>query len=78
MQEGFLVKENSTLDNRTNLIRLTPKGKTFYNQLNERSDEQILRLVQGLSEEEITELHASMLLIQKKLDISERIQNDTI
>ncbi|KZE67363.1 MarR family winged helix-turn-helix transcriptional regulator [Paenibacillus ottowii] len=77
-KEGFLVKENSTLDNRTNLIRLTPKGKTFYNQLNERSDEQILRLVQGLSEEEIQQLHASMLLIQKKLDISERIQNDTI
>lgn len=77
-KEGFLVKENSTLDNRTNLIRLTPKGKEFYNQLNERSDEQILKLVQGLSEEEIKELHASMLLIQKKLDNLERIQNDTI
>lgn len=77
-KEGFLVKENSSVDNRTNLIRLTPKGKAFYQQLNERSDEQVVQLVQGLSEEEIKELHASMVFIQNKLEKLERIQNDSI
>ncbi|WP_192511355.1 MarR family winged helix-turn-helix transcriptional regulator [Paenibacillus sp. 23TSA30-6] len=77
-KEGFLVKENSTVDNRTNLIRLTPKGKAFYHQLNERSDEQILKLVQDLSEEEIRELHTSMIFIQNKLEKLERVQHDSI
>nr|WP_043891300.1 MarR family winged helix-turn-helix transcriptional regulator [Paenibacillus sp. Aloe-11] len=77
-KEGFLVKENSSVDNRTNLIRLTPKGKAFYHQLDERSDEQIIKLVQGLSEEEIKELHTSMVFIQNKLEKLERIQHDSI
>lgn len=77
-REGFLVKENSSVDNRTNLIRLTPKGKAFYHQLDERSDKQIIKLVQGISEEEIKELHASMVFIQNKLEKLERIQYDPI
>ncbi|WP_349727577.1 MarR family winged helix-turn-helix transcriptional regulator [Peribacillus frigoritolerans] len=67
-KDGLVMKENSTLDNRTSLIRLTPEGMTLFNQLNERSDEQIVRLFQGLSQNEIKEIHASMMFIQKKLD----------
>ncbi|KQU21852.1 transcriptional regulator [Bacillus sp. Leaf13] len=72
-KDGLVIKENSTLDNRTSLIRLTSKGITLFNQLNERSDEQLVRLFQGLSQNEIKEIHASMMFIQKKLDSLERI-----
>ncbi|MFE4705440.1 MarR family winged helix-turn-helix transcriptional regulator [Peribacillus simplex] len=72
-KDGLVMKENSTLDNRTSLIRLTPEGLTLFNQLNERSDEQIVRLFQGLSQNEIKEIHASMMYIQKKLDSLGRI-----
>ncbi|WP_379136372.1 MarR family winged helix-turn-helix transcriptional regulator [Paenibacillus sp. sgz500958] len=74
-KEGVLSKENSTLDNRTILIQLTSKGTALFNRLNEKSDEQIKRLLQNLSLEEINEIHASMLLIQKKLG---SIHDDTI
>ncbi|TQR20356.1 MarR family winged helix-turn-helix transcriptional regulator [Psychrobacillus vulpis] len=67
-KDGLVMKENSILDNRTSLIRLTPKGITFFNQINEKSDKQIVRLFEGLSQKEIKEIHASMLFIQKKLD----------
>ena len=33
-----------------------------------QSDEQIVRLLQGLSQKEMKEIHASMLLIMKKLE----------
>ncbi|MED3910507.1 MarR family transcriptional regulator [Peribacillus simplex] len=72
-KDGLVMKENSTLDNRTSLIRLTPEGLTIFNQLNERSDEQIVRLFQGLSQNEIKEIHDSMMFIQKKLDSLGRI-----
>ncbi|HHW39364.1 MAG TPA: MarR family transcriptional regulator [Bacillales bacterium] len=67
-KEGLISKEFSTLDNRTSLIRLTSKGIALFNQLNEKSDEQIVKLLQGLSQKEIKEIHDSMLLIRKKLD----------
>ncbi|MCC5465429.1 MarR family winged helix-turn-helix transcriptional regulator [Pelosinus baikalensis] len=72
-KDGLLIKKKITLDHRTSLISLTSKGTALYKQLNEKSDEQIVRLVQGLSQKEIKEIHASMLLIQKKLDRLEKI-----
>jgi DNA-binding MarR family transcriptional regulator len=72
-KDGLLIKKKITLDNRTSLISLTSKGTALYNQLNEKSDEQIVRLVQGLSQKEIKEIHASMLLIQQKLNRLEKI-----
>jgi DNA-binding MarR family transcriptional regulator len=72
-KDGLVMKENSTLDNRTSLIQLTPEGMTLFNQLNEKSDEQIVRLFQGLSQNDIKEIHASMMFIQKKLDSLGRI-----
>ncbi|MGE7841651.1 MarR family winged helix-turn-helix transcriptional regulator [Lysinibacillus sp. NPDC093712] len=71
--DGLISKESSILDNRTKLIRLTPKGLDLFHQLNEKSDEQIVNLLQGLSSKEINEIHASMLMIQKKLNMLEEI-----
>jgi len=67
-KNGLIIKENSTLDNRTNLIRLTTKGINFFNQINEKSDDRVIKLLQGLKPKEIKEIHASMLFIQQKLD----------
>lgn len=77
-KDGLLEKESSRLDNRTSLIRLTPKGAELFQQLNERSDEQIERLLDGLSPTEITEVRSSMLFIQSKMNRLERAQNDSI
>ena len=67
-KDELLIKESSPLDSRVSLIQLTPKGMALFKQLNEKSDEQIAELLQGLSQKEINEIHASMLLIQNKLD----------
>ncbi|WP_312114716.1 MarR family winged helix-turn-helix transcriptional regulator [Brevibacillus reuszeri] len=67
-KDELLSKEDSPSDSRISLIRLTPKGIALFHQLNEKSDEQIERLFRGLSQKEINEIHASMLVIQKKLD----------
>lgn len=67
-KDELLIKESSPLDSRVSLIQLTPKGMALFQQLNEKSDEQIAELLQGLSQKEINEIHASMLLIQNKLD----------
>jgi len=73
-KEGLLLKESSNTDQRISLLRLTPKGTEFYNQINERSDEQIIRLFRGLTAKEMKELHASIMSIQKKLDKLERME----
>ncbi|MFC9708571.1 MarR family winged helix-turn-helix transcriptional regulator [Paenibacillus sp. NPDC056933] len=67
-KEGLLVKVNSAADSRVSLIRLTEKGKELYNELNERSDQQIQKLMEGLNEEEIKEVYDSMMDIQSKLN----------
>lgn len=72
-KDGLLSREGSALDNRTSLIRLTSKGAALYRHLDEKSDEQILRLLQGLSPEKIKEIHAAMLLISKNLNKLERV-----
>jgi len=67
-REGLLMKVNSAADSRVSLIRLTEKGQELYGELNERSDQQIVKLMQGLDEEEIREVYASMMNIQDKLN----------
>ncbi|MDP4096343.1 MarR family winged helix-turn-helix transcriptional regulator [Paenibacillus sp. P96] len=73
-KDGLLVKESSSSDQRSSLLRLTTAGMEFYNQLNERSDEQIIRLFAGLPDKEMKEFHASIMSIQKKLDKLERTE----
>ncbi|WP_145147521.1 MarR family winged helix-turn-helix transcriptional regulator [Paenibacillus xylanexedens] len=67
-KEGLLVKVDSAADSRVSLIRLTGKGEELYAQLNDRSDQQILKLMQELNEEEIQEVYTSMMNIQEKLN----------
>ena len=74
-KDGLLVKEDSALDSRASLISLTARGMELYTQLDEKSDEQIVKLLGGLPSKEIKEIHTSMLVILQNL---ERVKNDTI
>ncbi|MDN4605168.1 MarR family winged helix-turn-helix transcriptional regulator [Paenibacillus sp. F6_3S_P_1C] len=67
-KEGLLMKVDSAVDSRVSLIRLTEKGQELYSELNVRSDQQIVKLMHGLDEEEIREVYASMMNIQDKLN----------
>ncbi|KGP77647.1 transcriptional regulator [Paenibacillus sp. MAEPY2] len=67
-KEGLLMKVDSAADSRVSLIRLTEKGQELYSELNERSDQQFVKLMHGLDEEEIREVYASMMNIQDKLN----------
>ncbi|WP_260984536.1 MarR family winged helix-turn-helix transcriptional regulator [Paenibacillus xylanexedens] len=67
-KEGLLIKVDSAEDSRVSLIRLTEKGQVLFNELNDRSDQQIMKLMQNLNEEEIQEVYASMMNIQEKLN----------
>lgn len=67
-KEGSLIKSDSAEDSRASLIRLTDKGQVLFAELNDRSDQQILKLMQNLSEEEIHEVYTSMMNIQEKLN----------
>ncbi|MCM3782439.1 MarR family winged helix-turn-helix transcriptional regulator [Neobacillus mesonae] len=77
-RDGLLNKSNSPSDSRISLIRLTDKGNALFKKLNEKSDEQIIHILQGLSQQEIEELHSSMLFIQNTLNKAERKQDDSI
>ncbi|MGE7988788.1 MarR family winged helix-turn-helix transcriptional regulator [Lysinibacillus fusiformis] len=72
-KDELITKEFSTKDNRTSLIRLAPKGDALFKQLNEKSNEQIVELLRGLSQVEIKEIHDSMVLIHNKLDRLEEL-----
>lgn len=66
-KDDLIDKELSTRDNRTSIIRLTAKGIALFQQLNEKSDQQIVKLLQNLTQEEIKEIHVAMLFLQQKL-----------
>jgi DNA-binding MarR family transcriptional regulator len=71
-KDGLIIKEKSSPNSKTNLIRLSPEGITLFNEINKKSDEQLVDLFQGLSLKQINEIHTSMLAIKKNLDSLER------
>ncbi len=75
---GLLYKESSADDQRVSLLRLTDAGKALYQELDDRSNELILRLFRALPPDELEEMHAAMQKIEQKLDQLERRDDDTI
>lgn len=75
---GLLYKQSSTDDQRVSLLRLTDEGKAVYKELDDRSNELIIRLFRALPSDELEEMHAAMQKIQQKLDQLERRDDDTI
>jgi DNA-binding MarR family transcriptional regulator len=71
-KDGLVTKENSSEDGRTNLIRLTAEGTSLFEEIDQKSDEQVVRLLDRLSEKDIAEVHAAMRTIQEKLSRLEK------
>ncbi len=78
VKEGLLYKQSSDEDQRISLLRLTEQGQALYQELDERSDELIVRLFRELPPHELEEVHAAMQKIEQKLDQLERRDDDTI
>jgi DNA-binding MarR family transcriptional regulator len=71
-KDRLIIKEQSSSNSRANLISLSPEGLALFNEINKKSDEQLVELFQGLSRKQINEIHTSMLAIKKNLDSLER------
>lgn len=78
VRDGLLIKIPSTTDSRTSLLRLTEKGQALFQELNEKSDEQIMQLFHSLSQQELQEIQASMNCIHGKLAKVRNENDDTI
>lgn len=74
----ILSRQPSNEDQRVSLLHLTEKGQQLYNEINDKSDEQIIRLFRALPEQELMNMHTSMREIEQKLDQLERMDDDTI
>lgn len=78
VRDGLLIKIPSTTDSRTSLLRLTEQGQALFQELNKKSDEQIVRLFHNLSQQELQEIQASMNCIHRKLAKVGNENDDTI
>lgn len=67
-REGLIEKKNSPIDSRKNLLFLTGKGEELLEKINSQSDEQVIQLLDGLTNSEINEIRNSMIVIKEKLD----------
>lgn len=67
-REGLIEKKNSPIDSRKNLLFLTRKGEELLDKINNKSDEQVNQLFNGLTNSEINEIRNSMMVIKEKLD----------
>ena len=65
--DGLIAKQTSTKDGRVSYLGLTPKGKAEFIMLGDRSNEQIEKLIEGLSHNEKEKLVESFRYIEKKL-----------
>ncbi|MCD8796611.1 MarR family winged helix-turn-helix transcriptional regulator [Mammaliicoccus sciuri] len=67
-KEALIEKRSSTTDSRKNFLYLTQKGEELLNKIHVQSDEQINQLFSGLTDDEINEIHMSMMNIKEKLN----------
>ncbi|MHB8075939.1 bifunctional helix-turn-helix transcriptional regulator/GNAT family N-acetyltransferase [Desulfosporosinus fructosivorans] len=69
-QNGLITKTVSETDTRVSYIQLTDKGWQDFNDLNEKSNEQIKKLIEPLSDEACTQVHTAMNTIKRNLFIT--------
>jgi len=66
-RNGLITKTVSETDNRVNYIQLTDKGWQDFNDLNEKSNQQINKLIEPLSDEACIQIHNAMNTIKRNL-----------
>lgn len=64
---GLIEKEVSGEDSRAYLVRLSEKGMEAFRRLNEKSSDQIARLLAPLDDEACREIHAAMATIRNHM-----------
>lgn len=75
---GFIERKASPEDGRSYFLHLTERGKKVIAGLNARSDEQIVKLIESLSEPEQRKLVQSMSAIEDLLSTEKRINAEDI
>lgn len=73
--EGLVEKRTSDSDSRQRLLKLTRKGQEAFSDLNQRSQQDIKDLIDGLSEEEQTDIIRSMKTIESILQTDSDLQS---
>jgi len=69
-KNGLMKKTVSATDNRVHYIQLTDKGWQEINDLNDRSNDQIKKLIESLSDEACTQVHHAINTIKRNLSIA--------
>lgn len=62
---GLVDREIDAVDNRKVLIGLTPEGRSTYERLSDRSQQQLLQLVSSLNKEEAEKLTRLLIKVSK-------------
>lgn len=73
-ENGLLYKERSEQDGRQRILKLTANGKKAFSLLNERSNNEVVELFQGLSDGEQQQLIHSMQTIERLLNKNEGLK----
>lgn len=68
VKNSLVVKENAVKDARKNLLTLTDTGKEVLLDMDDRSNRQVLKLIENLSTDEVEKMLASMRQIQSTLE----------
>jgi DNA-binding MarR family transcriptional regulator len=63
VSRGIIVKEPSAVDARSINLRLTPDGDKIFQQLNQRSNQQVQALLSGLTPDQQTEFFTAIQTI---------------
>ncbi|MFT8352575.1 bifunctional helix-turn-helix transcriptional regulator/GNAT family N-acetyltransferase [Clostridium saccharoperbutylacetonicum] len=69
-KSGLIIRNTSREDNRNIEIRLSEKGIDIFHELNDRSNEQIQKILEKLNDEECEKIRDSMNTIKKYLTIA--------
>lgn len=69
-QNGLISKTVSETDTRVSYIQLTDKGWQEFNDLNEKSNQQIKKMIEPLSEEACAQVNLAMNTIKRNLSTS--------
>jgi Transcriptional regulators len=66
-KEGLISKKTAHQDNRANYIRITERGSRVIHDLIDKSNHQIIQLINSLSDEECVKVQAAMGTVKKYL-----------
>lgn len=73
---GYVVKRQHARDARVKLLALSPRGRALLEEINRKAEEQVIRLLHGLSENETNRLLSAMATIEALLNKGGDVSRD--